>query len=197
MTPSEEYLKAWVSLECSEPNPHYLNSPSWEKKAFVFLVWLSKFLSWVTWSSWYRSFKGVGLLAGLGEDGSEMVGSSEYERSIFLRILIQETLRIVLWQHLFLKKKTTMPWTVRKTDGSWWFIKTQLPFNSFQVTRASSRQFGESDNQKQSDINNTWIECFEGRQIYVNCCILAVLAKKKAVEAARFLFFSFKAVEQR
>ena len=98
-------------------------------------------------------------------------------------------------QHLFIKKGTTMIRTARKTYGSCWLMKTLIPFNLFQITRASSWRFAESDNLELSDINSTWTEYFEGRQICVNCCILAVPTKKKnekiAFEASLFSFSFF------
>jgi len=58
------------------------------------------------------------------------------------------------------------------------------------------------DNLEQSDINSTRTEYFEGRQICVNCCILAELTVKKTTFSGFtvfffFFLFAFKAAEKR
>ena len=55
---------------------------------------LTTFRSNITCSRLCRTFRGVEALAGLGDGGTEAVGRSEHERSIFLRILTTDTLRI-------------------------------------------------------------------------------------------------------
>jgi len=47
------------------------------------------------------------------------------------------------------------------------------------------------DNLEQSDINSTRTEYFEGRQICVNCCILAELTVKKTTFSGFTVFSSF------